>query len=310
MKIAPSILSVPKKDYPLVISCLEELKVDMLHLDVMDGKFVEKDTYQQMLEYSSFIKRISNLPMDVHLMVEDVKTAIDDFLAVEPNIITFHLEACKNKEEVIEMLKNVTKDCITLLKSRNVEIEKTKYKYYFDTTSIYWKGIVDHFCNDLNFFFENISLRPFNDIYRIYDTIIFENGQGLGLDQNVNNIWTTTSNTGILNPFNMLKDKEGFEAEVCYVTRPYVTRHGDGPLKNECRLNIVDRTNIFNDFQGGLRFGHLSKNTFERIDKDFSIVAEDYRFNKTIALTHANEHYDSDLLNQATYTSYDKYTVN
>ena len=37
-------------------------------------------------------------------MVEDVKSAIEDFLAVEPNIITFHLEACKNKEEVFEMI--------------------------------------------------------------------------------------------------------------------------------------------------------------------------------------------------------------
>ena len=60
-----------------------------------------------MLEYSSYIKRISNIPLDVHLMVEDVKTAIDDFLAVEPNIITFHYEACKNKEEVIEIINYI-----------------------------------------------------------------------------------------------------------------------------------------------------------------------------------------------------------
>ena len=212
--------------------------------------------------------------------------------------------------EKIKMLEKVTKDCVSLLKSRNVEIEKTKYKYYFDTTSVYWEKIVAHFISDINFFFENVIFYPFNKVYKIFDTIIFENGQGLGLDQNVNNIWTTTSNTGILNPFNMLKDKEGFNAEVCYVTRPYITRHGEGPLKNECRLNIVDKTNIFNDFQGSLRFGHLSKDTFERIDKDFSVVAEDYRFNKTIALTHANEYYDSDLLSQVDYRSYDKYTVN
>ena len=60
-----------------------------------------------MLEYASYIKRISNLPLDVHLMVEDIKTAIDDFLAVEPNIITFHLEACKDKEEVYELIKYI-----------------------------------------------------------------------------------------------------------------------------------------------------------------------------------------------------------
>ena len=73
----------------------------------MDGKFVEKDTYEKMLEYSSYIKRISNLPLDVHLMVKDIKPAIDDFLAVEPNIITFHLEACKSKEEVYEMINYI-----------------------------------------------------------------------------------------------------------------------------------------------------------------------------------------------------------
>ena len=73
----------------------------------MDGKFVENDTYQKMLEYSSYIRRISNLPLDVHLMVENVKDAIEDFLPVEPNIITFHYEACKDKEEVLEIIKYI-----------------------------------------------------------------------------------------------------------------------------------------------------------------------------------------------------------
>ena len=81
---------------------LEKSKTDYFHIDVMDGKFVEKDTYQNMLEYSSYIRRISNLPMDIHLMVEDIETGIEVFSAVEPNIITFHLEACKSKEEVMK----------------------------------------------------------------------------------------------------------------------------------------------------------------------------------------------------------------
>ena len=60
-----------------------------------------------MMENSSYIKRISNLPLDVHLMVEDVKTAVDDFLAVEPNIITFHYEACKDSSEVLDIIKYI-----------------------------------------------------------------------------------------------------------------------------------------------------------------------------------------------------------
>ena len=70
----------------------------------MDGKFVEKNTYEKMKENSSFIKRLSSLSLDVHLMVENVKEAIDDFLAYEPNIITFHYEACKNEKEVFEII--------------------------------------------------------------------------------------------------------------------------------------------------------------------------------------------------------------
>ena len=107
VEISTSILSVKKGEESKTFFALEKAKTDYFHIDVMDGKFVEKDTYQKMLEYASYIKRISNLPLDIHLMVEDIKTAIDDFASVEPNIITFHYEACKNKEEVMEVIRKI-----------------------------------------------------------------------------------------------------------------------------------------------------------------------------------------------------------
>ena len=107
VEISTSILTVEKGEESATFFELEAAKTDYFHIDVMDGKFVEKNTYNKMLEYASYIKRISNLPLDVHLMVENVKSAIDDFLAVEPNIITFHLEACKDKEEVYELIKYI-----------------------------------------------------------------------------------------------------------------------------------------------------------------------------------------------------------
>ena len=107
VEVSTSILNVKEKEESATFFELEAAKTDYFHIDVMDGKFVKKDTYQKMLEYASYIKRISNLPLDVHLMVEDVKLAIDDFLSVEPNIITFHLEACKDKEEVYEIIKYI-----------------------------------------------------------------------------------------------------------------------------------------------------------------------------------------------------------
>ena len=107
VEVSTSILSIPEGKEATDFLRLEVAKTDYFHIDVMDGKFVEKNTYEKMLENISYIKRISNLPLDVHLMVEDIKTAVDDFLAITPNIITFHLEACKNKEEVYKMIQYI-----------------------------------------------------------------------------------------------------------------------------------------------------------------------------------------------------------
>ena len=104
VEISTSILSVLKGQEAKTFFALEKAKTDYFHIDVMDGKFVEKNTYKKMFEYASYIKRISNVPLDVHLMVEDVRSAIDDFSALEPNIITFHYEACKDDEEVREFI--------------------------------------------------------------------------------------------------------------------------------------------------------------------------------------------------------------
>lgn len=107
VEVSTSILSVKSGEESKTFFALETAKTDYFHIDVMDGKFVEKDTYQKMFQNASYIKRISNLPLDVHLMVENVKEAIDDFLSVEPNMITFHLEACQNKEEVYQLIQYI-----------------------------------------------------------------------------------------------------------------------------------------------------------------------------------------------------------
>lgn len=107
VEVSTSILSVKKGEESETFFELEAAKTDYFHIDVMDGKFVQKNTYSKMLEYASYIRRISSTPIDVHLMVEDVKSAVDDFASVEPNIITFHYEACKNKQEVLENINYI-----------------------------------------------------------------------------------------------------------------------------------------------------------------------------------------------------------
>ncbi len=114
VEISTSLLNIEEKKEAETIFTLEKAKCDYFHIDVMDGIFVQKDTYKKMLDLSAYIKRISNLPLDVHLMVQDVTSAIKVFSAVEPNIITFHLEACKDEKEVFE--------AINLIKSYNAKV--------------------------------------------------------------------------------------------------------------------------------------------------------------------------------------------
>ncbi len=107
VEVSVSILSVKNENAIQTLYNLETAGIDYFHIDVMDGQFVENDTTNTMLEYCEYLNSISNLPLDVHLMVKDVKDNIDKFLAFEPNTITFHLESAKDKEQVMEWIKYI-----------------------------------------------------------------------------------------------------------------------------------------------------------------------------------------------------------
>ena len=126
VEISTSILNVEREQANKIIYGLEVAHTDYFHIDVMDGKFVPKDTVKQMLEYTTLVKQITNIPIDVHLMVEDVKEHINEYISFEPNIITFHLEAVKSKEvkELINMKKEAG------IKVRNISKTKNKYRRY------------------------------------------------------------------------------------------------------------------------------------------------------------------------------------
>lgn len=101
MKIAASFLDIKE---PIVdeVTKLSNLDVDYLHLDVMDGIFVENKTYTFEEFYN--ITRFTTKPKDVHLMVSDVKRYIDEFSKLNPEFITFHLEAASDIGSVINYI--------------------------------------------------------------------------------------------------------------------------------------------------------------------------------------------------------------
>lgn len=105
VEISTSVLGVEKENSIKTFYDLEVAGTDYYHIDVMDGKFVEQNTEEKMYTFTNEIKQISNLPLDVHFMVENIKENIERYLPFNPQIITFHLEACKDKEEVKKYIK-------------------------------------------------------------------------------------------------------------------------------------------------------------------------------------------------------------
>ena len=107
VEISTSVLTVEKEKIMRTIYDLEIAKTDYFHIDVMDGKFVEAFTSSIMEEYCGYMKSVSTLPLDVHLMVEDIKKYVDIYLNYEPNIITFHIEAVKSEEDAVEIINYI-----------------------------------------------------------------------------------------------------------------------------------------------------------------------------------------------------------
>lgn len=107
VEVSASILNMDNENAIKNLYELETALIDYFHIDVMDGKFVKDNTTEKMIEYSEYISSISSLPLDIHLMVEDVEQYIKNFSVFEPNLITFHIEARKNKEEIFELIKLV-----------------------------------------------------------------------------------------------------------------------------------------------------------------------------------------------------------
>ena len=126
MEVSTSLLSVKKEDIIQTIYNLEVAHTDYFHIDVMDGRFVENDTSETMRIYCEYLNQITNLPIDVHLMVTNIKEYIDSYSIFNPNIITFHYEACKDDTEVDKYIEQIKgRECkVGLAIKPNTDIEK------------------------------------------------------------------------------------------------------------------------------------------------------------------------------------------
>lgn len=126
-----------------------------------------------------------------------------------------------------------------------------------------------------------------------YETVIYEGGQGLLLDQANRDDFPhlTPSSVGM---YNISKEIKTYNCPVdlFYVSRTYMTRHGAGPMEAECAKeeinpDIVDNVNQPNEWQGSLRFGRINLDTlYKRIQKDAAQYQDNANIN--MVFTHMN----------------------
>lgn len=105
--VSPSILSADFANLERDIKLVERNGADWIHVDVMDGHFVPNITIGIPVVKS--IKKVTTLPLDVHLMIENPEKYIEDFANAGADILTFHYEAVKkeNIKSLITKIKNL-----------------------------------------------------------------------------------------------------------------------------------------------------------------------------------------------------------
>jgi adenylosuccinate synthase len=182
-------------------------------------------------------------------------------------------------------------------------IERLK-EYGIKSVPATWKDIVysdtliEHFIQDVQFMVSCVRQAGYS-VLKQYKNVVFENGQGLLLDQNQTLYGdnTTPSNTGVANPLKVINSTFSHaDLEVCYVTRTYLTRHGAGRFEEECskasiNANMFDETNQTNQFQGGLRYGELvTDDLIGRVQKDLRhLSGSRHNWTASFGVTHTNE---------------------
>jgi ribulose-phosphate 3-epimerase len=103
IRIAPSILSADFARLGDEIRAAEAAGAHLLHVDVMDGHFVPNITIGPPVVES--IRKVTRLPLDVHLMIEDPDKFLKDFVAAGADILTVHYEATVHVHRSVQMIK-------------------------------------------------------------------------------------------------------------------------------------------------------------------------------------------------------------
>jgi ribulose-phosphate 3-epimerase len=107
LRIAPSILSADFARLGEEVRALEAAGADLVHVDVMDGRFVPNMTIGPVVVAA--LRPITHLPLDVHLMIIEPERYIDAFAAAGADIITVHVETCPHLHRTVQQIRGTGK---------------------------------------------------------------------------------------------------------------------------------------------------------------------------------------------------------
>jgi ribulose-phosphate 3-epimerase len=101
--VSPSLLSCDFANIQSEVNAVTEAGADWLHVDVMDGHFVNNITIGPPVVKA--IKKVSKIPLDVHLMIEQPEKYVDEFIKAGSDYLTIHVEATENPLDVLRKIK-------------------------------------------------------------------------------------------------------------------------------------------------------------------------------------------------------------
>ena len=107
IKISPSILSADFTRIYDAVKMLEDAGADYIHCDVMDGSFVPNITFGQYMVRD--LRKITELPLDVHLMIDSPDKYVVEFAQAGADIITVHEEATRHLDRTLQLIRSTGK---------------------------------------------------------------------------------------------------------------------------------------------------------------------------------------------------------